>query len=294
MSALARKLGTTALVLALLALAPGWASAAEIHTSVSPTVLTGHGPWQVTYKLEFAAGALPEQLLLHVSTTGVFPPTAVVTGPGSAISLGKQIVMALRTCPGVARSFGPDGAGQEYWAISLPAATATTLSFSVTRNWPFSVDEPGFGVISFATAAQPADFQQLHGSPVGLPYTPLQVDSPAIRARRQVPLNVRLGGGLVGAGQRVPISGTTTPKLAGQRVTLRAAFRPNGAQLNPSAALTIPIARVRVDRRGSFRYADWRPSKPGHYSVAAVYHSRDPRFRFSTTGGCLPTVGVTG
>jgi hypothetical protein len=70
-------------------------------------------------------------------------------------------------------------------------------------------------------------------------------------------------------GQAIDIRGRTERSLRGQAIRLRYTYLPpRGASRQRT------LARVRIDRRGRFRYRSWRTSASGSYRLYAVYRPR--------------------
>lgn len=245
---------------ALLALATA-ASAADVHPSVSPSVLRGTGPWQVTYQLEFDSGPLPEQVVLSASSANAGVPDPVASGPVVLTKGPAFLAIADRFCSsGGSLAFE---SGQAQWTLALPANSVSTLTFALPVSRRFGIDELRFSDLSFAVDG-----------------APLAIVGPEIVAPRAPGITLTAART---AGNRVALSGRTTPLLAGQRIDLRAGTP------KPSAT----IGRVRVRDDGSFSYSAWRPT-PGRWSVDAVYDSHDPRFVDSSVTGCFPRVQIGG
>jgi hypothetical protein len=128
------------------------------------------------------------------------------------------------------------------------------------------------------------------------PETRIALAGPALKVRRGVDIRFRAPRPRSGRpsdrttppptfarGERVPIRGTTTPAVAGQRLRLVS------ARLGSSSSFR--IASVRVRRDGHFRYRRWVPPARGEYVVNAVYRAQAPGLATSRTR-CGPTVAV--
>jgi hypothetical protein len=70
-------------------------------------------------------------------------------------------------------------------------------------------------------------------------------------------------------GQAIEIRGRTERSLRGQRMVLRYRYNPPRGRTRQRT-----LARVRIDRRGRFRYRDWRPRRRGSYRLFARYRPR--------------------
>lgn len=271
------------------------ADAAEVYPSVSPTVLHGTPPWQVTYRLEFDTGPLPERLVLE--STGAVADLGV-DGPGTVTRVAAvMVVLPERLCIGGMGSAPADAltpAGQSWWLLDLPPNSATTLTMRVSTQGPFDLGRDAFDSVSFATGPVPDGYRPGDNIPfLTLPTQPIAIPPPAIAVPRYVPIDLSLrtpASRSVPAGRLVPIRGQTSPLLAGRLIELRSAV--STAPGYTRAPKFTPLARVRVAPDGSFAYLKWRPRTAGRWSIGAFYDSHDPGMLDSVSRGCFPFVSV--
>jgi hypothetical protein len=265
---------TLLLLLLIAASTASAASAAVIHPSVSPTVLRGQGPWEVTYKLELDSGPADEHVVISATNGNGSLPTPVLDGPGTLTPGPALIAIADRFCAGGGGSFSFETAQAE-WALDLPANSVNTISITTPVSRRFGYDELRLQDVSF----------RIDGAPIDLP-------GPEIVASRDAGITLTAAGkrfAAIGADARVALRGQTSPLLAGDRIDLLAGYAPEPPYR--TLKLLIPVQHVRVRADGSFGYR-WRPPRPGRWTVAALLDSHDPRFLDSGTNGCFPVVQV--
>lgn len=161
--------------------------------------------------------------------------------------------------------------------LTLPAGTTSTLvlRYRPLRPW----DDTSYR-IRFAA----------RGGTLARPVTVLSQEPRRLRRRRGVRmvLDRRPRRHLVRRGSPLLITGRTEPGLAGRTVALR--FRHAENNIAIDQARSRPLASVRVDPRGRFRYR-WRPFAKGYYEVFATY--RGDRIR-TRDRSCPLGVGVNG
>jgi hypothetical protein len=250
--------------------------------------------------LQITGGERPARLSVGVSERddSMASLTTLLSVAGDAHVTGEQLLSS-------AGPIFPDPHAPSGFGPCLERSRGETTSARVSLLVPPRSSTTVTAVHTLAVPPGPAEDLSLafdvRGDPVGPgedapAETRIALAGPELKVRRGVdirflvprPRSGRPSDGTTAPptfarGRRVPIRGTTSPALAGQR--LRLVF----ARLRSSRSAL--IARVRVRRDGSFRYRHWVPPARGEYVVNAVYRAQAAGLATSRTR-CGPTVRV--
>lgn len=275
--ALLGAIGTGVAALALAA-APADASL-TFHSSVTPTLVTFPGEQEIAYRLEISnTGTQPvAEFAVRLEVPVYGDVASGRSAEGSPISLKEVqatdgLVVRERTdifgyapcSPSGGRAAVPGPHGYEAHNVELELALPDGLTGALIATYQtgLSAPWPSTPHIPRALLLRGPDMQD--GAPV-------EIQPPAYRfsGRTGVRIDLRLGKLAASPGERVRIRGSTRPRVRRQRLRLRV--------LRPDARRLRTLAVVRTDRRGRFRYADWRPRRRGTHEVWAFYRTQSPR-----------------
>jgi hypothetical protein len=297
-----RALCSAVVLLATLLVADRAQGFAEIQLT-GPTAISLGAPQLLTYRATFAAGANEHRFVAQVSAPEIpeggasmlLADAHIVSGSGGVIEPVIQSA-SRRSCssiPGQERHGYPNSGVTAH--VELAPSSHITIeyvfrtgdfpirpgdSFSPRLIFPFAVSDssPPFGGVTFP-APVPSGAQGVYiklgtrpggsaafpdpGFP-GLPQlgpTPL-LHSPPVQIRR---------------GRPITIVGGTTPRLVRQKIRV--------INTSPGHSEVRTLARVRTDKKGKFRVADWMPKTLGPYEISATYRSQRPN-RLSDFAAC--------
>ena len=276
-------------------------AAITLDATSSPPVVSGPPPWTGSYRIAISTGDLGATMSVFaadgysgISALNLFfdasgAATFVSQGAGSA----RGPLVADRFSPdgvGPCLEHGRDSGGYATAVVSVPPhSTGFVEAEQVLPVPPWPGDDLGMR-FEVDPVEPPPGFETLPDPRV------LELDGPRLDVAQGVRIRFtsprpRYRGGLVrrsattgvADGGRVRIRGIVRPRLRGQVLRLV-----ESRKLGGQAHL---ITRVRVDRRGRFAYAGWRPTGAGVHFLGAVYRSQAGDFADSRTR-CGPVVIV--
>ena len=273
-------LATIGIGLAAIALAAGPAKASlTFRSSVTPTLVTFPGEQEIAYRLDISnAGTRPlAEFAVRLEVPVYGDVARGRSSEGSPISLKEVqatdgLVVQERTeifgyapcSPSGGRAAVPGPHGYEPHNVELELALPDGLTGALIATYQTGRSAPWLSTPHIPRALL------LHGPDVQSG-TPVEIQPPSYRFSGQtgVRIDLRLATRSASPGERVLIRGSTRPRVRRQRLRLRV-LRPNARRLRT-------LAVVRTDRRGRFRYAEWRPQRRGTHEFWAFYRTQSPR-----------------
>jgi len=262
-------------------------AALEVSSRISPErVVFGATP-RIEYRIELQAGDAPERLFVIADRTfsgaafavpelGRAPEGRVFGRPEvraeGALSLDYVSAgpMASRVACGRHVAYHGSEEGVQDVGASLPAGGRGAIVYDA----PLGADAPwGAGDLGlrFVVSRRTAEGTVTDPVATSTPALPELAGPRGVKIvmRSRPALQTADSDGPVDVAGDVPITfaGHTAPPLPGEFLTLREAR---------DEAPPRVIGRARIDDSGRFRFADYRPQRPGRYEVWATYESTRP------------------
>ncbi len=248
---------------------------ASIHTDAAT---------EVRYRLAFQAGARTERFALGIRPPqfpGEGSPFLPLTTSDITASGGAQLGSARTSAPEVVCStvhnvLHGNAPNAIVYDVVIPAHTIGSVELTARLGrdapWPGMALRPTFEITRDLAADDDGPATVPHDVRI-VPVRPRLLGPTGVRIRMHTnpatPRPPRRHLPTFRPGQTIAVHGTTEPRQAHTRIELRAATPTNRRHLRP-------IATVRTDRRGRFRYR-WHPQARGAYELFAFYRTRSKR-----------------